>query len=77
MVTAYLFIRTEEGAGDEVLQGIRKVAAVSRIYRLDREWDFLATIEAPDFQELGRLVVEEIRSVAGIAATRTLTKVAY
>ena len=37
------------------------------------EYDLIAKIEADDFEKLGNLVVNKIRSIDGVIDTKTLT----
>jgi len=37
------------------------------------EYDLIAKIKADDFEKLGKIVVDQIRSIEGVIDTKTLT----
>jgi DNA-binding Lrp family transcriptional regulator len=70
-VSAYVLIQTEVGKAADVA---REIAAISGVVSADDvtgPYDVIARAEAPNMDELGRMVVGRVQMVAGI--TRTLT----
>ena len=57
----------------EVYTKLSKVSEVIELHPLFGEYDLLAKIEADDFDSLGEIVVNKIRSIEGIIDTKTLT----
>jgi len=57
----------------EVYTKLSKVPEVIELHLLFGEYDLLAKIEADDFDSLGEIVVNKIRSIEGIIDTKTLT----
>jgi len=57
----------------EVYTKLSKVSEVIELHPLFGEYDLLAKIEADDFDSLGDIVVNKIRSIEGIIDTKTLT----
>jgi DNA-binding Lrp family transcriptional regulator len=71
MVQAYILIQTEVGRAAEVAGAIGALPGVVQADDVTGPYDVIARAEAPNVDDLGRLVAAEIQSVPGI--TRTLT----
>ena len=50
-----------------------KVQQIIEIQPLFGEYDLIAKIEAEDFDKVGEIVINSIRSVKGVIDTKTLT----
>ena len=57
----------------DVSAKLSKVPEIIELHPLFGEYDLLAKIEADDFESLGVIVVNKIRSIEGIRDTKTLT----
>jgi DNA-binding Lrp family transcriptional regulator len=71
VVQAYILIQTEVGKAANVAESIAAIAGVTLAEDVTGPYDVIVRAEAADVDELGKLVVAKIQSVAGI--TRTLT----
>jgi DNA-binding Lrp family transcriptional regulator len=71
VITAYVLIRTEVGQAVLVAAALRDVSGVSEVAAVTGPYDVIARAEAPDLDELGRLVVSRVQALGGV--TRTLT----
>ncbi|GAA3197095.1 Lrp/AsnC ligand binding domain-containing protein [Actinocorallia longicatena] len=71
MVQAYILIQTEVGKAADVAQTIDKIPGVTQADDVTGPYDVIVKAEAPNMDDLGRLVVARIQVVTGI--TRTLT----
>jgi DNA-binding Lrp family transcriptional regulator len=71
MLSAYVLIETEVGKTAQVARAIRAFDGVQWAEAIAGPYDSIALAQAPGMNELGRLVVSRIQSVAGV--TRTLT----
>ena len=71
MVQAYILIQTEVGKAADVATAIGELAGVTMAEDVTGPYDVIVRAEARNVDELGKLVVARIQSVAGI--TRTLT----
>jgi DNA-binding Lrp family transcriptional regulator len=71
MLSAYVLIETEVGKVARVAQAITKLDGVQLAEDLAGPYDVIARLQAPDLDELGRLVVSRIQVVDGV--TRTVT----
>jgi DNA-binding Lrp family transcriptional regulator len=70
-VQAYILIQTEVGKAAEVARTISELEGVALAEDVTGPYDVIVRAEARDVDELGKLVVANVQSVAGI--TRTLT----
>ena len=71
MVHAYILVQTEVGKAAEVAQAIAGISGVPQAEDVTGPYDVIVRAEADNVDDLGKLVVAQIQSVAGI--TRTLT----
>ena len=70
-VQAYILIQTEVGKAAEVARIISGLDGVALAEDVTGPYDVIVRAEARDVDELGKMVVANVQSVAGI--TRTLT----
>ena len=73
MAIAYLLIRTDPGKEYEVYNQLLKVPEVRDLMPLFGEYDLICKIDGPDLDNLGQTILGRIRSISGVANTRTLT----
>jgi DNA-binding Lrp family transcriptional regulator len=71
VVQAYILIQTEVGKAREVAGEISTIAGVVRVDAVTGPYDVVVLTEARNVDELGKMVVSKVQSVAGI--TRTVT----
>lgn len=71
MVQAYILVQTEVGKAAEVARLISEIKGVTLAEDVTGPYDVIVRAEAPNVDDLGRLVVAQIQGVSGI--TRTLT----
>lgn len=71
MVSAYILILTEVGRAADVAAAVAEIPGVKAADDVTGPYDVVVRAEASDMDELGRLVVARIQSIAGI--DRTLT----
>src|SRR6266566_803164 len=61
----------------EVYNELLKVKEIVELHPLFGEYDLIAKIEAEDFNVLGQVVVDKIRSIPGVIDTKTLTGIKF
>jgi len=71
MVEAYILIQTEVGKAAAVAEAISDIKGVAQAEDVTGPYDVIVRAGAGSMDELGKLVVAKVQSVAGI--TRTLT----
>ena len=73
MAIGFVLITAAPGHEHEVYNKLSKVPEIVELHPLFGEFDIIAKIEANDFEELGEIVVNKIRSIDGVIDTKTLT----
>lgn len=71
VVQAYILVQTEVGKAAQVAREIAAIRGVTIAEDVTGPYDVIVRAEARNMDELGKLVVSKVQSVAGI--TRTLT----
>ena len=49
------------------------IDGVSEVYSVSGEWDLVAIVRVPEYDQIARVVTEEFTRVPGIERTQTLT----
>ena len=71
MLRAYVLIETEVGKVAHVAQAITKLDGVQLAEALAGPYDVIARLQAPNLDELGRLVASQIQVLDGVSRTVT------
>ncbi len=73
MPIGFILISTAPAKEHQVYNELLKIKEIIELHPLFGEYDLIAKVEAKDLEELGKIVVEKIRSIDGVADTKTLT----
>ena len=73
MAIGFVLISAAPAREHEVYNKLSKVPQIVELHPLFGGYDLIAKIEADDFEKLGNLVVNKIRSIDGVIDTKTLT----
>ena len=73
MAIGFILISTAPAKEHEVYNELLKVPEIVELHPLFGEYDLIAKVESKDFDTLGHIVVDRIRSIEGVADTKTLT----
>ena len=73
MAIGFVLISAAPAHEHEVYTKLSKVPETVEVHPLFGEFDLIAKIDAEDFEKLGELVVNKIRSIKGVIDTKTLT----
>lgn len=68
---AYVLIQTKVGVIGDVAGEIAAIKGVLSAEAITGPYDVIARAEAPSLDDLGRLVIQRIQSVAGVSRTLT------
>jgi DNA-binding Lrp family transcriptional regulator len=77
LAVGFVLISTAPAKEHEVYNELLKVKEVVELYPLFGEYDLIAKIEASDFNLLGQVVVDKVRSQPGVIDTKTLTCIKF
>ena len=57
----------------EVFNKISQLQGIKEVHPLFGEYDLIAKIEAEDYDSIGEIIVNKIRTIDGITDTKTIT----
>jgi DNA-binding Lrp family transcriptional regulator len=77
LATGFVLIRTAPKKEHDVFDGVRALKEVSEVYNVFGDCDIVAKVVAEDYQRIGDVVVDIIRSTKGIVWTKTLVSVSF
>ena len=77
MAVGFVLISTAPAKEHDVYNELMKIDQVVELHPLFGEYDLIAKIEADDFNVLGQVVVDKIRSIQGVIDTKTLTGIKF
>ena len=73
MAIGFVLIQTAPAREHEVYNKLLKVPEIIELHPLFEEYDLIAKIKSDDFEKLGNIVSDKIRSIKGVIDTKTLT----
>jgi DNA-binding Lrp family transcriptional regulator len=73
MIVGFVLIKTSPAVEHLVYNNLLKSKKLIDLHPLFGEYDLIAKIEAEDFEKLGEIIVNNIRSLKGVIDTKTLT----
>lgn len=77
MAVGFVLVSTAPGKEHAVYNELLKVKEIVELHPLFGEYDLIAKIEAEDFNRLGQIVVDKIRTINGVIDTKTLTGIKF
>ena len=77
MAIGFVLISVAPAREHDVYAKLSKVPEIVELHPLFGEYDLLAKIEADDFDNLGAIVVNKIRSIEGVRFTTTFTETKF
>ena len=76
MLSACVLIRTSYGRWDDVVESIRKLTGIKRVFSVLGRYDVVVDLEASDIAELSSIVLR-MGKFAGVVFTETLIEVQH
>lgn len=77
MAIGYVLINTAPAKEHKVFNKLNELPDIIELHPLFGEYDLIAKLETEDFNELGKIVVDGIRSIEGVIDTKTLTGIKF
>ena len=77
MAIGFILISTAPAKEHEVYNELKKIKEIVELHPLFGEYDLIAKLEAKNFNLLGQIVVDKIRTIAGVVDTKTLTGIKF
>lgn len=72
-ISAFIFVECSQGRSLSVAEKIGKIPGVKEAYAVTGPYDVIAFVSAPNFSNLGEVVVKKIQAIDGVL--RTLTNI--
>ena len=73
MTIGFILIKSAPALEHDVYNKLSKVSEILELQPLFGEYDLISKIEVENFEKLGEVVINNIRSVTGVIDTKTLT----
>ena len=73
MATGFVLIKAAPAHEHDVYNKLLKVKEIVELHPLFGEYDIIAKIDTENFEKLGQIIVNKIRSIEGVIDTKTLT----
>ena len=77
MAIGFVLVSTAPSKEHEVYNEMMKIKEISDLYPLFGEFDLIAKVEARNFNQLGQIIMDKIRTIEGIVDTKTLTGIKF
>jgi DNA-binding Lrp family transcriptional regulator len=71
MFVALVMVRCRPDAVARAAQTLAAVDGVSEVYSVTGEWDLVAQLRVPQWEDINRIVTEHIHQVDGLQRTET------
>ncbi len=76
-MVGFILISTKAEVEEEVISVLNTSPNIQEAHFLFGEWDIIAKVVARDFNEVSRVVLDEIRSLDGVIQTETLAGISF
>ena len=73
MVIGFVLMHVSPLHEHEVFNKLSKLHEVIELHPLFGEYDLIAKIEAKDYESIGQIIINKIKTIEGITDTKTLT----
>ncbi|MEM2900837.1 MAG: Lrp/AsnC ligand binding domain-containing protein [Thermoplasmata archaeon] len=72
MSVAFVMVKTEASQEKKVHAALQKINEIKELHPLFGEYDLIAKVEAKNYDAMGAIIVEKIRTIPGVLDTKTL-----
>ena len=73
MITTIVLIRVDPSLIPTAANMLAGVDGVSEVYSVSGDWDLVAIVRVPEYEQIARVVTEAFPSIPGLQRTQTLT----
>jgi len=77
LAIGFVLIKTAPAAERDVYSILKDIDEVQEVHSLFGEFDLIVKLQADNFNLLGQVVVDKIRSIKGVEDTKTLTGIEF
>lgn len=72
MVAAVVLIRADRDRIPSAAREVAEIEGVAEVYSVSGEWDLVAIVRVPEWEQIARVVTEGVARVKGLERTETL-----
>lgn len=72
MVAAVVLIRARRDAIPNAAKQVAGIEGVAEVYSVSGEWDLIAVVRVPEWEQIADVVTERIARIEGLERTETL-----
>lgn len=72
MVAAVVLIRADRDVIPSAAREVAEIEGVAEVYSVSGEWDLVAIVRVPEWEQIARVVTEGVARVKGLERTETL-----
>lgn len=72
MVAAVVLIRAERERIPQAARAVAGIDGVAEVYSVSGEWDLIAIVRVPQWEQIQEVVTEKLARVEGLDRTQTL-----
>ena len=73
MITTIVLCRVEPSLIPKAAKSLAGIDGVAEVYSVSGEWDLVAIVRVPQYEDIARVVTENFPNVPGLQRTQTLT----
>ncbi len=73
MITTIVLCRVDPSQIPKAARALAGIDGVSEVYSVSGEWDLVAIVRVPQYEDIARVVTESFPNVPGLQRTQTLT----
>lgn len=73
MITTIVLVKAEPRLIPQAAVKLAGIDGVVEVYSVSGEWDLIAIVKVPRFEDIARVVTEDFPTVPGLVKTTTLT----
>lgn len=73
MITTIVLISVEPRLIPQAAMKLAGVEGVAEVYSVSGEWDLVAIVRVPEYEQIARVVTEAFPTIPGLVRTQTLT----
>jgi DNA-binding Lrp family transcriptional regulator len=73
VITTIVLIRAEPASVPLTAQRLAEIDGVTEVYSVSGDWDLVAIVRVPEYDQIARVVTEIFPTVPGLQRTQTLT----
>ncbi|MEP7381323.1 MAG: Lrp/AsnC ligand binding domain-containing protein [Gemmatimonadota bacterium] len=73
MITTIVLIQADPKHIPDTARAIAGIDGVQEVYSVSGEWDLVALVKVPNYEQIAEVVTERFPQVMGILRTQTLT----